>query len=350
MKTHWMNNLSFDHFTILIVLSILFFHQFGFAETLNIKVYDSALGKTLDFKVDSVTGQYKVDLTQFFDPQYETKKLPNVCEFYEDYLNSHQSSHPDVFSGDHLPIHIRLFHNYRDLTRLHKQIKRILVQKGHVIEKLENITDFYVDKVNVEEISWENNAMSFQRQDFIEKADANIKQLFEKLEKSPYLVSQNGSFDGELNFYPLHCDLTKKLARFKLSVTITQIDFYNDNVLPVKSFLVSDELVDLSEKLKSKDNFIRKIRPDKNGILNLSQAKFIYSAGLLGQILNKQGITLEEMQENEFSDLSLGLIDVKSGLPRTLNSQTAKSLQEKLYRSNVNPSHNIQKSMTGTLK
>jgi hypothetical protein len=244
-------------------------------------------------------------------------------------------------------IRVRLFHNYKNLERLENALKSAVRNRGFAIDRVQNITNLLVEKVEVGEIVWKPDSLVQNNKNLLVQADYEIKQF---LEKQSYLATSSGTYETKSSFDPLVCDLIdrKAVINFKVAaISSVQID---STTAPVKAFLLADQISSLSHNLLDQKQKIYGLGEDKSTNLPLHQARLVYSAVLLSQEIKNIGLDLNDFAPEEFLKLSGGLLSFDSGFPLSISKEQAKALEVQLYRA-TGSSNNVRPfQVTGFLK
>lgn len=295
------------------------------------EVYDTNIKSDIQVVVDPVAGQYRIDLNKYFKPKFTTEyKQKELCEYLEETVEENMDL-PDMLLSDYISRDIKwqIFKNYRDLSHLEPLIKKLLKKRGYDTDQLTNITDMIIYELKVNQIIYDEDAITL-KSDYLEiNADKEIKRI---LEENSFRAHEDGSFVFKPELDTIYCDLVRGFVTIDFELNSKQKDYIDDNISPLDSLLTPTQVDRVSKNLNKHRQLIVRNTEKLNDNVKVNQARTILSSIYLSQEIENEGISIDNLVNGEFFDISTALINKDSGLPSQISSQEATDIARKTVR------------------
>lgn len=317
---------------LIIFLSAVMFSICGYAENIDVEIYDSVLRKNLVLNVNVYTGQYTTSVVDHFQTSLEVDgDNIGICNFVDKVLRDDPTTYALGLMNinSNRKIKWKFFDNFRELERLELPLSKKLEKKGYRIKNLTNLTKALVEEIEVKKIVWNSGSLSLKNDDLLAKAETDIKRM---LELAPGRSSEVGHFEDVSKYEFLYCDLLRGQVSIHVSLKGSQRKYFDEKITPLKVTLSREVIASISQQLNLKRNDILSLAKTEALVQRKSQIQLVTSVGYLAQILADKNIKMSDFENDEFFKLLSGVVNMTSGLPVRLNEQQAHQIEKSLYR------------------
>lgn len=295
-------------------------------------IAESIVGKTskgrstIQYTVDSKSGNYSLDLSEafHFTIQMDKEESNGVsCSREYEIVKKLTGKLPNhSYRTGRTPITLTLSASDLNLntTKIKNEINENLISKGLSVPNLKSTTKFFITDLNIK-FEWSEDALTKKANS---KLSIEAREIFENYKNSNQIgnLHASGKSDIIMPFHTVICDLQS--GKLKLLVS-AMIEIVNDN--KKEPLLTKKQLLNLNNELVSNTGILSKSILSGNDNFSPDIKKIIHSSALLAFGLAKQGFDFGSLKSKYFEAVLYRMFNSSTLYPKKLSDPDLEELQ-----------------------